>query len=94
MCGMRRDNPACQVGPFRRRLAGGSLPRQRGELQVVANNDQSLDFMRLRIGSGRVEGEFFAATLQALAHADSFCLDVAAHRFLSCDRVRKRTWGK
>jgi hypothetical protein len=51
-------------------------------VQVIAYNHQSFGFLRLTIGLGRIEGEFFAATPQALARADSFCLDVAAHRIL------------
>jgi hypothetical protein len=50
--------------------------------QVVAYNDRSFGFLRLTIGSGRVSGEFFTATSQAVTRADSFSLDMTAHRII------------
>jgi hypothetical protein len=52
-------------------------------VQVVAYHNHSFGCLQLTIGSGRIEGEFVTATPQALARADSFCLDMTTHRILA-----------
>jgi acid phosphatase type 7 len=58
---------------------GLSLPAA-DSVQVDAYNDGEFGFLRLTIGSNRIDGEFFTATQQSLTCADAFSLDMTSHR--------------
>lgn len=52
-------------------------------VQVVAYDDQSCGFMRLTVGAGTLQGEFFTAGAGTPALADSFCLALDTHRIVN-----------
>lgn len=59
--------------------AGLALPLG-DSVQVVAYDGRSFGFLRLTVEPGRLTGEFFTATSQAVACTDSFVLDTGAHQ--------------
>jgi hypothetical protein len=66
--------------PFDAVLPKGLTLPDGDSVQVDAYNDDEFGFVRLTIGSGRIEGQFFTATQQSLTSADVFSLDMTSHR--------------
>ncbi len=72
----RKKPPFAAMAPIGLKLPAHDTAR------VVAYNDSSFGFMRVTVGANTLLGEFFTVDGNAVALADTFRLDLGAHRLV------------